>query len=140
MKYKIRHRTQTRNDNCTSACIAMILEKEVEEVTIEFHDLYLNGKLRPDEYLRQNGLIVRPILSVDRTIVFGNVYLFAVPSLNMEATLHSIVADTRNDILEIYDPRKGTGYKYYVYGDYEKDKMAVNLKSYIIDVEIICEK
>jgi hypothetical protein len=133
---KVEFKTQTRDDNCTSACLAMILHKDVDVVTAEFQDLFFAGKTTPADYLRKHDRIVRAFSSLERVMLFGHVYLLCVPSLNKEATLHSIISDTLDDVVEIYDPRRGTGHKYYVYEDSE-DPLAVRMKGFVIDLEII---
>lgn len=134
---KVTFRKQTTEDNCTSACLAMILHKDVYAVYSEFHGPYFNDRITAAAYLMERGYQVREPRSSDRRIEFGNIYILCVPSLNMEAIFHSVVADTTGDTLEVFDPSMGWhGRKYYTYEE-TTDPMAVQLRGYCIDVEVI---
>lgn len=127
---------QIDDKTCTSACIAMITGEPIEEVISKFHKDYFTGRQRVSDYLRRKGLFARDMTSTERYMAFNAIYILCVPSLNQQASFHSIVADTR-DTVEIHDPQKGReGKKYYTYKKSD-DPLAVTMKGYIIDTEII---
>lgn len=132
----MRHITQPDDKTCVSACLAMVLGRDVDEVIVEFHKAFMSNIMRPAEYIRRNGKLAREFSGLERVMMVGNVYLLAVPSLNREATLHSVVCDTRGDSLEILDPRKDGEHKYYVYDKYD-DPLAIQMNGFVIDVEVI---
>lgn len=135
--------TQPTEDTCLSACLAMIVSELCGDVSVgavygEFHDAYSRGRMTPVGYLMSKGLKVRGFGYCHRMDRFGVIYLLCVPSLNKEATFHSVVADCR-DVLEVYDPRNDGEHKYYS-GDgsvLKKDPLSVELKGHIVEVEIL---
>ena len=53
----IKHVKQPTLNTCVSACLAMILNRPVEEVIAEFHDRYYNNwEITISEYLVQNNV------------------------------------------------------------------------------------
>ena len=133
---KIQFVQQPTDETCTSSCLAMLIEnKTVMDVIEEFHEDYFAGKITPASYLRKIGFKVREFSGLERTMIFGCVYLLCVPSLNKEATFHSILLDVQ-DSATVYDPCTGVkGKKYYTYDEY-KDPLSAKLKGFIIDCEI----
>lgn len=136
--------TQTFDEGCLSACLAMILEEagidgiDYGTVVSEFHGLYFQGQIAPAAYLRLKGVKVRELNGLQRIDRFGAIYLLCVPSLNKEATFHSVVADCR-DVLEIYDPRQDGKHRYYAIDPPKDDPLAVRFKGHIIEAEILLD-
>ena len=121
---KINHQIQPTWDSCVSACIAMISDRLVEEVTEEFHELYIDQKIEVDEYLHRKGIKCRPLVSVNAEFMLGRFYMLSVPSLNKDAHMHAILAYWDDDQqFRIEDPNKGKeGKRYYI----EPDKEPLN--------------
>ncbi|WPJ68551.1 hypothetical protein OMDBNIEC_00065 [Salmonella phage STP-SP5] len=138
---KITHIKQPTLNTCVSACLAMILDKPVEEVVAEFHDRYYdNWAITISEYLQKYN--VRHICCVGggrETLIFGGLYLCTVPSLNIPGALHQIVIDMRDHKFMVYDPIKGwDGKKFYVGVDQDPEEPgAFILHTWVKDVEIL---
>lgn len=93
----------------------MILGIKADDVVRDFHDAYMKNEVEPHEFLESLGLSVRRCYASEG-IEWGCVYLVTVPSINFSTVLHSVVVDTRNGSVKIYDPAKGRpGRKHYVY-------------------------
>ncbi len=118
----------------------MVLDRPVDTVIEEFHYSYMRDsrQIRIKEYLEDNGESVTAHYSFESDIEWGRLYLITVPSLNLEATNHQILVDTRYDAIEVYDPQKGRpGKKFYTYGtDDSANELAVKLKAFVIDFSI----
>jgi ABC-type bacteriocin/lantibiotic exporter with double-glycine peptidase domain len=110
----------------------------ITQVIANFHDDYCGGRITPSQYLRNNGIKARELSGLREIDFLGMVYILCVPSLNREGTMHSIVADTRNSRIEIFDPRNNGRNKHYVSEFIETlDQRAVLMSHHIIEVEII---
>lgn len=135
---EIKHQQQPTATSCASACIAMLLNVPVEDVIKKFHDQYKAGEINIDHYLLNHGLTVEPLLSTYWQTQWDNVYLLAVPSLNIKANLHSIILDTRHDAVKIFDPNMGKPNKnYYVLDEKEnKTEFEYGLISYVAELKI----
>ena len=108
--------TQTEPFNCMSACLAMLLNQPVETISEEFHERYMTTLDTPTMYLAEKGLTVRRHYADERLVDEpSRVYLLSVPSLNIEAGLHGVVAETNAEgMWWIYDPNEGReGRKFY---------------------------
>lgn len=139
----MRHQQQPTWNSCTSTCLAMILDQQVERVIEEFHDKYCAWELFPDEYLESKGLKVKLGKPWDQIRECG-MYLLCVPSLGIEGGLHSILywispADNGEFFHQVLDPNQGLGAaKYYISSLQEvDDPLAVKLKSYSIDLTVL---
>jgi len=116
---------QPTQDTCVSTSLAMLLGRPVQEVIDEFHNLYFAHKVEVHDYLEVSGFEEGKdffCLGVkDQYAEWGNVYLGAVPSLNLERYLHYVLFDYRrvgNPIL--YDPQNGNeGKRFYTADDLE---------------------
>ena len=108
----IKHQQQPTWNSCMSACVAMILNKPVNEVIDEFHDDYRSEKIDTDEYLRLNGVDCEVLLS-NAKFEAGNIYVCSVPSLNKQAQTHAVIIDMREEFWCIYDPNQGKEDKLY---------------------------
>ena len=49
MQPLVKHVMQTLPNNCVSACLAMIMDIDIDIVTNEFHEDYSNNKITPSE-------------------------------------------------------------------------------------------
>jgi len=107
---------QNQPKNCASSCIAMLLNRPIEEVTEEFHEGYLAGEITVHEYLQKHGVDVEP-MNVTDTPTPGFVYFVGVPSLNIKGCSHYVILDAREkeDGFTLIDPNKGReGKEWYV--------------------------
>lgn len=100
---------QTLDNNCTSACIAMITGLDISAITAEFHKDYIGMRVDTPEYLDGLGFSYRRCLAAERKLHPGYVYLVAVPSLNIKGGMHNIVIQTSLDAERWYviDPNEG---------------------------------
>lgn len=140
---EIIHVTQTLPDNCTSACLAMITGKSIEEVTEEFHELYKAVQTDPFKYLRNLGYSIT-VPNTDRdyfadlSMEYSGVYLVTVPSLHKDGAAHHVVFDRREEgVYTLYDPCEGMGYgcRFYVPPKWEaqENENTVELKWFSVD-------
>lgn len=139
---KLKHKTQPTGDTCTSACLAMLLGTSVDKVVSEFHSDWRNRKSTPSDYLLENGIsFVLNHNPYNNTLEWGGLFLITVPSLNLDGRLHHILADLRGDLEVILDPNKGReGKRYYTGWSREpEDKLGVQLKSWVVDMQIMLE-
>lgn len=135
----LKHQKQPDNKTCTSTCLAMILDKPVEEVIEEFHQKYMDYKMLPSDYLRSKGVNFKKYLSEDNSIQGNHLYLITVPSLNITAGIHHILLDARyypEEPVKVYDPQEGTGNKFYVYKESDNPD-SHPLGGYLVDLEIL---
>lgn len=113
---QITPRKQTLDNNCVSACIAMLLNQEVDEIHGKFHTDYFNHIVTPSEFLSAHGCLVRtPSPEMAGQLHVGHIYLLCVPALNVNGQFHCILLDTRvahNPV--VYDPAN-TSRRRYVY-------------------------
>ena len=134
----IKHQKQPTDKTCTSTCLAMILDKPVQEIVEDFHQDYLEYNFMPSQYLEACGVKVKKFYSEGNLIRAEKLYLVTVPSINTQAGLHHILVDTR-DIKnpKVYDPQEGTGNKFYVFYKTDDNPDSVELKGFVIDLEIL---
>lgn len=132
----IKHQQQPNGVTCTSACIAMILDKPVSEVVAEFHDDYFSNKINAADYLRKNNVVFRELHQSEK--LDWKLYITIVASLNTIGDLHHIIIDLRDGGLAVLDPNKGRkGIKYYIHWDDKpKNDLEIPLSTYIVDMEI----
>lgn len=146
MRHKIVHQKQPTRNCCTSTCLAMILNRPVQEVYDEFHDHWYNKHDKSvQDYL--DALIAGGENISYRTaqpsemnrLHSGGLYLCTVPSLNVPGGLHHIVIDFRDDKFIVYDPIKGwEGSKFYVGHDEDPDQEgAFVIHTWIKDIEFL---
>lgn len=139
MKSGIEHQMQPTANTCCATCIAMILGVPAADVIAEFDARYRNeSSYTPEAYFREKGVDVIPGLSSARCLYPGRTYMLTVPSLNHEATMHSIVAVDDDEGILIFDPQQGTGNKFYTFNpNGYLGPNEVRLKNYVIDMEIM---
>jgi len=124
MRTFIQQQQPTQN-SCVSTSLAMLLGRPAKEVIEEFHDLYFANKAEVHDYLQVSGFEEDKdffCLGVkDQYAEWGNVYLGAAPSLNLERYLHYILLDyRRTGELVVYDPQNGNeGKRFYTADDLE---------------------
>jgi len=124
---------QPDQKSCVSTCVAMLLGVPATgQQLVRFQGDYFDDRETASSFLRRKGMKNRALLTEDRTMNFGRVYILSVPSLNNVGGMHAIVVDMR-DVMEIYDPQKGTGKKYY-----GTDGDGQELVSYNLDVVVDC--
>jgi len=111
---QILYRQQTLDNNCVSACIAMVLNTEVETVHSQFHQDYFNHVITPSEFLSANGCAVRtPTPELCSSLHVGHIYLLCVPALNVSGQFHCILLDTRDGTNPVvYDPANSSRRRY----------------------------
>ena len=126
-------------DTCMSACMAMITNQTLEEVIKDFHVPFMENEMQASDYLESKGLKVTRLTS-EFTGWHGNhIYVILVPSLNLEAELHSLVFDLRNPKEAILlDPNQGReNKKYYVkYNDPIENDLQVPLQGYVLSLKV----
>lgn len=144
----IEHQTQAVPNGCVAACLAMLLDRDVEEITAQFHRGYMGGAVEAHDFLREHGLNVRLCVS-NEPMYWNKVYMISVPSLNRVATMHAVIIDMRGDTMRVLDPQQGVpGKRYYVAppsADYSFDSPrpvglpdeAEPLLGYVVDFEVI---
>lgn len=133
---------QPTPDTCTSACLAMITGKPVEQVISEYDAKHKNHESTASQYLIENGIeIVHG--SVNAQIISCGLFLLCVPSLNIVGGLHNILClvwHNKDDGLyykQIFDPVMGReGRKYYTMGEPCND-LEFTLYSYIVEATIL---
>lgn len=137
----IKHVKQPTLNTCVSACLAMILNKPVEDVIEEFHSRYYNNwEITISEYLTKNGVKHHCSEGGGReTLHMGGLFLCTVPSLNIPGALHQIVIDMTDHKFIVHDPIKGwEGKKFYVGPDQDAEETgAFIIHTWVKDVEIL---
>lgn len=126
----INHQQQPTGTSCVSACIAMILNKPVNDIIGEFHDNYHNEKVEVDDYLAKKGVVA------NNPIEWNKIYIVVVPSLDHNGKMsmsstHQVLMDTTCNKTIIHDPLKGTHYYYSM--NASESKMAVAMTMYRIE-------
>lgn len=145
------HQMQPTSTSCTSACMAMLLNRPVEQVVEEFHDPWTKHETDPERYLEPFGIECKTFDGIWGTLAEPeNLYLLTVPSLNKPGHLHHVLLDLRGDLPVVFDPnrgriREGLGQaeyqwpvNYYIpWDETPKHSCETKLTSWIIDAEII---
>ena len=113
--------TQTEKLNCVSACLSMVTNKDIDDITKDFDKAYHNQKLEIHEYLTTHDVPYERCMADTRGLLGGKVYIAHAPSLNMPGYFHAIVIEMSNDgsMWIIHDPNNGRedGRRYYDGGD-----------------------
>ena len=107
---------QNRPKNCASACVAMVLNLPIDEITEYFQEAYDSGDILIHDYLQKRGIETVPMSLADKPIP-GFVYFLAVPSLNIKGESHQVIMDFRSEEAGavLIDPNKGReGKEWYV--------------------------
>lgn len=103
---------QDQPKNCASACVAMVLNRPIGEVTKDFQAGYDSGDILIHDYLQKHGVEAVPMSLADSPTP-GFVYLISVPSLNVKGRSHQAIIDARveENGFVLIDPNKGAGGK-----------------------------
>lgn len=136
----IKHKTQKSIMSCIPTCLAMLLDKDPEQVYDEFTKDYIHGFTDVSTYLHKHGVFAQPHITAGmHQIRPGRLYLATVPSLQLPGLFHQIIIDARFGDVKVYDPCKGLqGKQYYSYDHVaEGNDLAYPLRSFLIDYEII---
>lgn len=97
---KIEYQQQLSGRDCAVACLAMLIDEDVEWVSrLLKHDNieYLNGELFLEK-LKQYGNIkvAQACKATDQFLIPGNVYVLVVPSINQIGRTHLVILDYRD--------------------------------------------
>lgn len=106
-KLVFKPKQQTESNNCVSACIAMVTGADVVDVTSEFNIDYHANKTQAHDYFDEFGIEYRMCHTVERDLKPGHVYMISVPSLNIENSIHCLMAQTFEDGWIVIDPNEG---------------------------------
>ena len=129
----IKLQKQCISKGCVSACLAMLTNQPVEQVTEEFHKAYVERLTDIADYLQNHNVEI--IRTANRELIeFEKVYLLMVPSLNTLGLFHEVILDTRNHQIQLYDPAREGSQQYTV--DKDAGPGFTRLTSWIIDYEI----
>ena len=138
---------QATQTSCVSTCVAMLLNIPQQFVIEEFDAGYHERKYQLNYILDYFGIEYRADFRViDATAItdidINCVAFLTVPSLNYPGGLHQILAeyDAEDMLWRIYDPQKGTEYKYYEAGNNEEDPNSFPMRSYFLDCVITLEE
>lgn len=113
------HQTQPTSNSCVSTCVAMILNKPVEEVIKDLHSDYFDtdhcGDYAVVGYLRKHGMWVATMAQdVDSPcfLYTPGYYILTVPSLNYVGGTHAILLTVSKDregelCWQVLDPAEG---------------------------------
>ncbi len=128
-------RTQTLQNSCVSACIAMLADVDEQVVSSEFNeDYHMAPELTMYKMLAKYGIEAVPSSSYGSTMYWGQCYLVSVPSLNDSGGTHQIIVDLRfgaEALKSIYDPQEGNPGCYH-YKDFQM-MCSFNIDARILD-------
>lgn len=135
MVYPLTHQMQPTFNSCMSACLAMLLDRPVEEVVASYHDLMAGWEMTMGDILSIEGIphMMGKGINQTPTIFHDYVYVLCMPSLTCQGLLHQVLLDTRNEQTVMYDPLKGTGKPYYTFDESDKSPIAVKPVSWVVD-------
>lgn len=133
----IQHRTQPTKDSCMATCIAMIAGIDEHESYASWHKKFQERVAWLDTALDKYGIPYMYGSPRTATLLRGFIYLLSVPSLNIQAGLHQVVAYLPLEgEIRIFDPVKGReGCLHYVYGTPSGGE-EVEIKSWAVDLII----
>lgn len=100
---KIKHVKQECPNSCSVACIAMVAGVTFDDVREKISRPAL-GQTETDHLLVYYGILPT---RHSNDMQPNALYIATVPSLNKPGRMHSIVIDTRNGYMEVYDPNFG---------------------------------
>lgn len=138
---EIKLQKQTAHNGCVAACLAMLLDRPVSEVTEEFNKAYHAYETDPVSYAQAHGLEINyPHPSKFANIThYGYIYVLTVPSLNTPGMLHSVVCDCRTPgDIKVYDP--ATGQVYMSPDEYIGTPGTTKLVSWVVSYVVNLEK
>ena len=134
---------QPTMNTCMSACISMVTGISVSKVVSEFHNDYVSfgvgAQLVVIRYLFDNGFEPFAGDDFEDYHVFNGkyVYIVGVPSLQRKGDTHAIVLwFDANGEMEVYDPLKGTGSKWYCFGEYSRNNDSICVTTVDLDLDV----
>lgn len=123
----ITHVQQPTFNSCAAACLSMLTAIPIDCLMVDFHPSYSSGMLKTKDFLRDVGIPFKYGLP-EQGFSDDKVFMVSVPSLNLVATEHYIIALCIGDDLQIFDPNFGReGRKYYTFDPEDKNENAVML-------------
>ena len=134
---------QPTMNTCMSSCVSMITGIPVDSVIDDFHTEYIThgvGALTVViRYLFDNGFNPFSGDDFEDYEVFNRkyTYIVGVPSLQSDNDHHAVVLwFDCNGEMEVYDPLKGTGNKWYCFGEYAQDNGSTCISTVDIDIDV----
>lgn len=130
---QITFQSQTLDNDCVSACLAMVLSMTADVVRKEFHNGYHNHKLSPTAYLISKGCkAFTPSVEVAGQIKPGYIYLLCVPALNANGQFHCVVLDARDAANpKVFDPANTSRRRYVFPGTLQDPVKEFELLSWV---------
>lgn len=96
-------RFQFDDESCIAACVAMLMDEEVENLK-GFHECYMAGQVGLKEYIRKRGLLCDEV-DFESDLKPGCAYIALAPSLNQFGKLHAVVINVLDTgKVEVHDP------------------------------------
>lgn len=138
MTYYIKHQTQPCTTSCVSTCLAMIVNKPVQEIVDRFHADYREHCTSLRVMLNALNVPFTSFDSADHPLLSEvGVYMVTVPSLNIRAGTHQILVEVTDFDYQVIDPVEGIeGRFYYVNRGAAKEPFEVDLGGFSIDAFI----
>ncbi|WPJ72109.1 hypothetical protein DEEACLCL_00092 [Salmonella phage CRW-SP2] len=135
MIYPLNHQVQPTATTCMSTCLAMLLDRPVEDIISLHHEDLSQWEITIGDILCMNGIpfILGKGINQVATIYHDYVYVLCAPSLTSPGILHQILLDTRHGNTVVYDPLKGSGKPYYTLDEDDESPLAVKLVSWVVD-------
>lgn len=142
LDWLITHQRQPCPVSCVTTCMAMILNRPVETL-MDTHKMYVEECPGTGELLTQLGIPYHEFGTAgSNPCNQPGVWVCAVPSLNIPASLHQILIEVAPDMRWcILDPNRGKdGKKFYTAAETE-DSLGVPLQGcYIVEAHITREQ
>ena len=135
---KLKHLQQVDNASCTSACLAMLLDKPVMSVMSDFHYDWCKQITDPLTYLKAHDVDVE-VVPLYISNVANGFYLATVPSLNGVGGLHHIIMEFEDGVcVNVLDPNYGRKDKYIYIAGYQAvlPGFSSPIKHYILELKI----
>lgn len=104
----IKHQMQPTHNSCVSTCLAMLAGRDAEEIVAEFHDRYWKYPFSIISIMEELDIVAVPCSVIGSTVYWGQLYLFNMPSLNIQGGTHQIIVDMRESGTgKVFDPVLG---------------------------------
>lgn len=142
---------QPDSHNCVTACIAMIVDRSVDELIEELDTLkssipegQVNNWDVEDRFAHAQFYSKFAAENIvyfghrPREIKQGHVYMLTVPGINIPGNFHSVVLDWTDEHPVILDPSKGrrNGQAYYYVWGMPSDKIQIMLETWLVRFQI----
>ncbi|URC22522.1 hypothetical protein KAMAJI_00940 [Serratia phage vB_SmaM-Kamaji] len=97
---KIKYQQQLFSSDCAVACLAMLIDEDIEWVTrllaIDRVE-YLNGELFLEKLKAYGNIkVAQPCKATDQFLIPGNVYILVVPAIHQVGKTHLVLLDYRD--------------------------------------------